>query len=186
MELTTTEFFVISIPVIIIMLYRRRREHPVRVFFLTLFMVYLYMVMHVTLFPIDLSEIRFNPLMARSINLDPFRYHLPRNIYLNVLLTIPFGFLYPFLWRDSWFKTIFLSLLSGLTIESLQLFIGSFTRNYSRVVDLADVLYNFLGVLVGYLIFRIIQWILRQLLRGHAYRRGSFAEYFFSMKGGRS
>lgn len=183
MVLTTLEFFFISIPIIMVFLYRRRREHPIRVLFLALFTIYVYLALHVTLFPIDFSEIKFNPHMWLSINLDPFKYHLPTNIYLNILLTVPLGLLYPFLWRHSWFKTLFISILSGLIIETAQLVIGSFTKNYTRIVDTADLLYNLIGVLVGYVIFRIIKSLLAALLKSGSFRKGSFAHYFFDIKG---
>lgn len=183
MELTTAEFFFISMPIIGLILYKRRREHPARIVLLALFTIYMYLVFHVTLFPIDLSEIKFNPHMFLSINLDPFKYHLPDNMYLNILLTIPLGFLYPFLWRHSWPRALMLGLFSGLGIESLQLLIGSFTRNYTRVVDTADVLYNFIGVFLGYFLFRLVRALLKSFLKGERYRKGSFAHYFFKIKG---
>lgn len=69
----------------------------------------------------------------------------------NVLLTIPFGILYPLAFPGR--RTLKTAAAVILAIELLQPIIG-------RSFDVDDLICNFLGVLIGYGIFRITQKVL--------------------------
>ncbi len=67
----------------------------------------------------------------------------------NILLTIPFGFGICFLTSLRGKRLFTLALITGLTLEGVQLFIGLVAGYYYHSVDINDVLLNALGVLVG-------------------------------------
>lgn len=73
-----------------------------------------------------------------------------RQIVLNILLYVPYGFLVPDIWRRMGFKKVFLAgFLLSLATELTQLLfkIGLF--------ELDDIFNNTLGCVVGYLLFVI-------------------------------
>lgn len=77
----------------------------------------------------------------------------------NILLTIPFGFGLPLLFKLTTKKILWIAALTGFTLECAQLVIlllglvnGS--RGYS--VDINDLLLNASGVLLGYGLYRLV------------------------------
>jgi len=70
---------------------------------------------------------------------------------LNIIMTVPFGFLLPAIWPEfrSLKKVILAGFLFSLTIETMQLF----TLRFSTTGDLIT---NTLGAIIGYLIFVVL------------------------------
>lgn len=109
-----------------------------------------------------------------DINLKPFRtirqffYNTPRQSFLinivgNIVMFIPWGFCLPLLWKKNQRvgRLILWSFFLTLGIETIQLFIA-------RHVDVDDLLLNFLGGLLGgllWLIFRAVLPGLRKLAK---------------------
>lgn len=71
------------------------------------------------------------------------------NIVGNILMFVPFGFFLPLLWKkwQSWKKILLFGLLLPVLIETFQLFLY-------RFVDVDDVILNFIGINIGYFLFR--------------------------------
>lgn len=70
-----------------------------------------------------------------------------RNILGNIFIFIPIGFLMSMLW-EKWHRTkniILFSIFVPAGIEFIQLFIG-------RAVDIDDVILNFIGLMIGFLL----------------------------------
>lgn len=117
--------------------------------FYTVFAVYLSAVYFLT----GLPTVRFFRFDV-SLNLIPFAGMAAdlKNEIKNVLLFIPLGILLPLLWEK--YRTIKDTLLFGLgmtlAIELLQLF------TY-RATDINDIITNFLGTVIGYFLFAILQ-----------------------------
>ncbi|MCX6060130.1 MAG: VanZ family protein [Chloroflexi bacterium] len=146
-----------------------RKHSPSYLFFFSAFYVYLLILVSVTIFPIPLpdagifltkQEITF---VLSHINFVPFKYlsdpyvdpHIIfREIFQNILLTIPFGFGVSFIAQFKARDFLWLAIVVGLTIEIAQLVISLGVGVY-RTVDITDVLLNATGVLLGYGIFRI-------------------------------
>ncbi|VDG23544.1 VanZ family protein [Lactiplantibacillus mudanjiangensis] len=83
-----------------------------------------------------------------KLTLVPFQ-HLDIEFWLNVLLTMPLGFL--IIWNFphwSWRRLIFIGLLTGLTLETGQ-FILDWLVQINRWVEVDDVLTNWAGVIIG-------------------------------------
>jgi glycopeptide antibiotics resistance protein len=148
----------------------RRRGHSGRYLCcVAVFGVYALCALDRVLFPIAIT----GPFAeaARQAALDDHGYVSPLNLVpfvfgpdaqlhrvvtsslLNILLTIPFGFgisfVVPVRSRQLWL----LAPLVGVCLEAVQLLISLLVRYPYRVVDVNDVLFNALGVLIGYGLF---------------------------------
>lgn len=150
------EFFLLALVIFPLYLWSQRQKPTRHILYRALFYIYLAGVVSQTLFPITLDWEWGLVDKAHHIELELFKYFVWREALLNVLLTLPLGFLYPLIRRHSWGKTLALALLTPLAIELTQLLLLYTTINYYRVVDVSDVFFNFWGVILGYLIYRII------------------------------
>ncbi len=136
----------------------------------SLLFLYLSFVLYFTMMPI-LVKIPFilnHPY--KSMNLIPFidvslaRGDFLRQIILNGIMTIPFGFLYPLTQKNrtsGFLKTLFICFLMSLTIELLQPLISS------RSSDITDIITNCIGCMIGYGLYALLKpipvWILDHL-----------------------
>lgn len=136
----------------------------------TLFFVYLSFVLYFTLMPI-LTAIPFvfnHPYTP--MNLTPFvdvlagRGDFLRQILLNVVMTLPFGFLFPLTQRGGgkFGPTVLFCFLMSLGIELLQPLLNGF-----RSSDITDLITNTTGGVLGYGLFMLFRpvtsWILVRL-----------------------
>ncbi len=105
-----------------------------------------------------------------GVNLVPFRTirtyikysvgvdHMLVNVLGNILMFVPWGLGLPLLWKkyQSCLKVMAMSLVLPMGIEFCQLFIG-------RSVDIDDVILNFLGGMLGWVIYRVLVRIFPRL-----------------------
>ncbi len=79
----------------------------------------------------------------------------------NVIAFVPVGFLVPILWKKfrAPKKILLLSLLLSVGIETVQLIESLAVRYPVRSVDIDDVILNFAGGVLGYLLFRAAQTV---------------------------
>lgn len=134
----------------------------------TLMFGYLSFVLYFTMMPVitSIPFILHHPY--KPMNLVPFidvsmgRGDFVRQIVLNVIMTVPFGFLFPLTQNRNgkFIKTVGFCVLMSLGIEILQPFFG-------RSSDITDLITNVIGGIIGYgfyVIFRPITfWILDRL-----------------------
>jgi len=86
---------------------------------------------------------------------NPIR-QLDLGFWLNILLTVPLGFMLGWNWPTfSWQKIILLGLLTGLSLETGQ-FILDWLVHLNRWVDIDDVLTNWAGVILGFGSYQLI------------------------------
>ncbi|GEM_PF-186334 len=104
---------------------------------------------------------------VHGLNLIPFYFgnscrelpHLCRTgILENILMTVPFGVLYPLLRPLPARRIPLLALLVGLGTESAQLLVMLLIRSNYRSVDINDTLFNALGVILGYGLLWLGRW----------------------------
>lgn len=101
---------------------------------------------------------------------------------LNVLLTMPFGFGVSFIIKVDNKKVIWLGFLLGLLLESLQL-IGALLSGFTfRYVDINDVIFNFVGVVLGYGIFKILMIYLKLYTRESTMPKNPFLQYIYDIQ----
>ncbi len=93
---------------------------------------------------------------GENLNLIPLVTLMPQDLttsLLNILLLIPFGFGLPFISNLHMKKVIVIGVLFSITIELLQLVTGFIARVAFRIADVNDVIFNSIGVSIGYLLF---------------------------------
>lgn len=122
----------------------------------TLMYVYLSFVLYFTLMPVitSLPFILNHPYSP--MNMTPFvdvlsgRGDFIRQVLLNVIMTIPFGFLFPMTRKPNagFGKTVFSCLIMSLGIELLQPLINGF-----RSADITDLITNTIGSAIGYVVY---------------------------------
>lgn len=136
----------------------------------TLMYVYLSSVLYFTLMPVitSLPFILNHPY--RLMNMTPFvdvlsgRGDFVRQVLLNVIMTVPFGFLFPMTRKPhaGFGKTILFCFIMSLGIELLQPLLNGF-----RSADITDLITNTIGGVAGYIIYIIFRpitsWVLGHL-----------------------
>lgn len=80
---------------------------------------------------------------------------LIKSYILNIILTIPFGILFPLVKKVNVRYMIMISIFVGLLAETLQLLIGMLFGNQFRIIHIDDVIMNALGVIIGYILLNI-------------------------------
>ena len=104
--------------------------------------------------------------------------HAPMNAFLNVVLTMPFGFLLPFVKRINSKKTIVIwAVVLPLLLEGLQLTIGTLTGYTERIIDINDVIFNFIGVIFGFSIFKGFVSLLNNFSSEKEWTKSSFFHF---------
>lgn len=139
----------------------------------TLMYVYLSFVLYFTLMPVITSIPFILNHPYKPMNFVPFidvsmgRGDFFRQVLLNIIMTIPFGFLFP-LTRNGSAKfgtTVFFCFLMSLGIELLQPLISGV-----RSSDITDLITNVTGGAVGYGLYTVFKpaayWVLDRLKAG--------------------
>lgn len=144
---------------------RFKKKSLVYLVFFTIFYIYLYKVLDYTLFQFQFQILQyFMPgrlilngyTVGENINLLPLITLTPEDLetsLLNILLLIPFGFGLPFITSLRMKKIVVIGALFSIILELLQLVSALTTKITFRIVDINDVIFNTLGVAIGYILF---------------------------------
>lgn len=104
------------------------------------------------------------PILS-GINLIPFKGIHPYNVQyvmeglgLNILLTMPLGFGFPFVFVQRKVEIVWAFLLGGLGIEFSQLLLNFALGYPARVIDINDAICNLMGVMIGYGCYRLFSF----------------------------
>ena len=172
-----SEYFAIAAGLVImtvtVIIMLRKKYSYERVLAASVMILYLTGVICLTFFPIDITHTvdpDFN-VFEHNLKLIPFstiifditRGHLFYFLVQtggNLIMTIPFGILLPVVYKakkQSRYALIFF----GFTfiIELTQFIIGASLGTFYRTADVDDIILNFTGAMLGYLLFRIIKKI---------------------------
>lgn len=103
-----------------------------------------------------------------SMNMAPFadvlsgRGDFVRQVLLNIVMTMPFGFLFPMTRKPAagFGKTVFFCFIMSLGIELLQPLLDGF-----RSADITDLITNTIGGAAGYIFYIIFRPIICRFLR---------------------
>lgn len=131
----------------------------------TIMYIYLAFVLYFTLMPIITSLPLLFDHPYRPMNLEPFiditfnRGDCIRQVVLNIIMTIPFGFQFPLISRKkpSFLQTVFFTFLLSLSIEVIQPLFNGFA-------DITDLITNTLGGAIGYLFYLIFRPLTAKVL----------------------
>jgi len=150
----------------ILVFYKTWKNQGKQIFLAKTFMyIYLALFLHVTLMPVlaSLPFIFNHPY--HPMNLVPFagvmnnRMNFIRQVGFNVILTMPFGFLFPLTSKcnkkNLFLKTVLSTFLLSLSIELLQPLLHDF-----RVADVTDLITNTAGGVIGYLYYLVLNTLL--------------------------
>ncbi len=152
---------------------RWKKNRPVvYLLFFTIFFVYIIATLQYTQFPIYLTEsIRaYGQNVWTTMNLIPFAGLEHQDLMtsaLNILLTIPFGFGLPFVTYMRFRSVVIAGVFFSVIVEILQILSALIVGHTFRIVDINDVIFNTLGVAVGYAIFvgfiHVVRFVLNKL-----------------------
>jgi len=152
---------VVVLALALIVLWRQQKGFAY-LFFFSVFWIYMMSAISVVAFPFPIGIP--NPNFKPNVNLIPLNFGdcsflilCIRNIYENILLTIPFGFGISFIAHIKPRNIFWLAFAVGFTFELIQLVISLAVRSPFRVVDINDVILNAAGMLLGYGLFKIFE-----------------------------
>jgi glycopeptide antibiotics resistance protein len=162
---------------LLVYLRRKQKRSIGYLFCCSVFYVYLLFVIKLTIFPLRLFAPDYTQLMKEAgvtwrttINLIPFRYvsiEYLRSVqgFGNVLLTVPFGFGLPFIVATNLRSIAQRGFFFTVSIELVQLLINvAHASGYGvRIVDVNDVMFNLLGALIGFGLFRLSARLYRSI-----------------------
>ena len=160
----------ILIMLITILIMYRRKKPASRIVLTAVFILYITGVICLTFFPVDYTDVvdeNFD-VFNNTIKLIPFeiitgmiqKYDLfvfMVEVGGNILMTIPFGLMLPLLIPEKkkvFYPLMFFAFTFG--IESMQLLIGFLLGTFYRTADVDDIILNFTGAMIGFLIFRFL------------------------------
>lgn len=148
--------FLIFIFVSIYMKVKKKKEN---IYFIFLFIMFVYIlnVTKLTIFPIYVN-CPFPNNLNQSMNFIPFKNIFCKESILNVIMTIPFGFGIPFISKKYTFKSIsIIGLFFGICIEGIQYIEALIAKGFTmRYIDINDVIFNFLGTIIGFGLLKLI------------------------------
>ena len=162
------DFIALFMIYLLVFLPKWKREERYTLLIRTVMFVYLSFVLFFTMMPI-ITSIPFIFNHPYAFNLIPFvdyvkgRGDFMRQIILNVIMTIPFGLLFPMTQKQAGRTLVgstFATFLFSLSIEILQPFINGF-----RTFDVTDLITNTIGGVIGYCCFMIIRPIIEHIER---------------------
>jgi len=164
-DLLTVLFFGLIWIGILTFLWLKKRKSLAYLIFFTIFYVYIVKVLDYTLLQFQslillklfMPNLILNgQTVGKSMNLIPLVTLTPQDLetsLLNILLLIPFGFGLPFITNFRMKKTVVIGALFSIIIEFLQLITGFMAKITFRIADINDVIFNTVGVVIGYILF---------------------------------
>jgi glycopeptide antibiotics resistance protein len=158
-----------------IVIFLRSKKSLVYLIFFTIFYIYIVKVLDYTLFQFQslillkqfMPDLILNGQTAgKNMNLIPVIALTPQDLktsLLNILLMIPFGFSMPFITNYRMKKIVLIGVLFSIGIEFMQLITGLIAKITFRVADVNDVIFNTVGVAIGYLLFIGFVYVYRHI-----------------------
>lgn len=159
------DFIVLTILYAVIFFYKWRARGKAKLIANTLMYIYISLVLYVTLMPIIVSlPFIFNHPYT-PMNLIPFGDYISgrgdtvRQILLNVIMMMPFGFLLPVVKKKNILSCIFWTFCFSLGIELTQPLINGF-----RAADITDLITNTIGGFLGYLLYLVFKPLIIKIM----------------------
>ena len=143
----------------------KKKKTFIHLLFFTIFYIYIVKVLDYTVIQFQSLIIlkHFTPNLilhgvaaGKSLNLIPLITLTPKDLttsLLNILLMIPFGFGLPFVTDYRMKRVVVAGALFSIVIELLQLITGLMAHITFRIADINDVIFNTIGVVIGYILF---------------------------------
>lgn len=138
----------------ILLMKLKKKESILNCFLFSLFYLYIALLLKIVFFPIPINLMGFDA----NYNFIPFTHLTLRNVIGNILLFIPLGCYLPLAYEKfrSFIKILIMSFLCSCSIEITQGIIGIIISRRYRVVDINDVIFNVIGALIGFVLYKIL------------------------------
>ena len=164
---------------ICIIIYKKKTD---KIFFVfsTIMFIYFMCVIKIALFPVIMIK-GLPSNIYKSFNFIPFRGGVNVTDVQNLIMTVPLGIGMPFISGLKNLKRILAGgVVTGITIETIQdlesLLCGGFTN---RIIDINDIIFNTLGMLVGFL---LLYWSSKIFLKlTHSKKLNDFWKYVYGV-----
>lgn len=157
--------------------------------------VYLLALLNATVFPLPEYRVIRNDerqywtaIILANINLVPFQYgdfarfgYVFPEIVSNILLTVPFGFGLNFLIKVRPRDIFIVGLALSILIEFAQLSVDLLFATMAHVVDINDVLWNTIGVILGFAAFRVVSWVWLKFGKSPGAQNNWLSVYFYEV-----
>ena len=157
------DFSLLLLVYLLLLLPKWQGKSPYKQGLYTLTYAYITMVFYVTLMPFFVPYPGGNPDFLQSANLSPFidliKHHdgARKQILLNTLMMIPFGFLLPLIRKRNVLVCMWWSFYFSLCIETAQLLYVWSGQGVNRTFDVTDLITNTGGGVLGYLIYLLVR-----------------------------
>lgn len=149
-------FIILYLLIVFLLKFKFKKSYTYILFFSIMY-IYLYHLINITQFPIFIDDYQREAFGGQNVwkemNLIPFKDAFYLTSILNIIMTIPLGFILPFLIKYNIKKVIIIGFFTGFLLETMQLLTALYAGYTFRVVDINDLIFNWLGTLIGYLIF---------------------------------
>ena len=167
----------------------KQKKSLIYLLFFSVFFVYMYKVLDYTLLQFQSLVVLkyFMPNLilngqgaGETMNILPLITLTSEDIMtslLNILLFVPFGFGLPFITNYRMKNIVIIGAVTSVCIEILQFATGIIAGVTFRVADSNDVLFNTLGVLLGYSMFVHVVRIIYNLSHNLRWSKNAFVEY---------
>lgn len=175
--LTIIIFFTIYVPIFCILRWKMKKSNSYLIIS-TILYIYLCGVLSYTQFPILISN-NIDYDVMKNVNYIPILTLSASDIktsLLNVVLTIPFGFLVSILKKQSAKTIAGYGVLFGIIVEGIQFIVGRFIGFNMRVIDINDIIFNFIGVYIGFISYRICRNIFVKIMKVYSIESNEFFE----------
>lgn len=155
--------FILLVIIYLFFFYRKwNKASKILLMIKTSMYVYFVLVLFFTLMPFTISFNSTNNLFMETANLIPFRdvrLHYDgaiREVLLNIIMMVPFGFLYPIIKKKVylWLFLLHFSLVYLLSFHSYWVF-GEWGK--PKNFDVTDLITNTSGGLIGYLVYIVLK-----------------------------
>ena len=156
--------------VLFVLLFKHKKINVIQLVASLFFSSYVVFVLYYTVLGrITQEEYEFQIYIYKSYKnlFEEFGSHSLRQVILNIVMLIPFGFLMPIVIKIK--RKYLITLLSALAfifyIESMQLIMkcGAF--------EIDDIINNFVGAVIGMLIYMLLNRIIQKREKGNHYER---------------
>jgi glycopeptide antibiotics resistance protein len=132
----------------------RRRIRPSQLLFGWLLILYLYLMFGSTVFsrvPTAASQANLNLFWEYKSMLAQHSWYLAKQIFLNIAMLMPVGFLFPLSrGKRCFWQTLLFGFACSLSIEVMQYVF------HCGLFEFDDIFNNTLGTFIGYMLYRII------------------------------
>jgi glycopeptide antibiotics resistance protein len=159
------DFVVLAVIYLAVFFHRWRAKEKTKLLVNTIMYIYVSLVLYFTLMPIVVSLPYIFNHPYKPMNLLPFadyfagRGDTVRQIILNIMLMMPFGFLVPLVKKQNMLSCLSWAFLFSLGIELFQPLLSGF-----RIADITDLITNTTGALLGCLLYIVFKPLVNKIM----------------------